>query len=124
MRILLAFFFFVFSCQITAQETTQSRRAAKAYREAKSAVAIQEYNRAKVFLKEALILDDRFVEAWILLGDVSIGLGDKQSGIEAYRKSIPIAPRFSFPMYYRLANAEHSLGDYSEALQHIRKYLS
>ena len=124
MRILLAFFFFVFSCQITAQETTKSRRAAKAYREAKSAVAIQEYNRAKVFLKEALILDDRFVEAWILLGDVSIGLGDKQSGIEAYRKSIPIAPRFSFPMYYRLANAEHSLGDYSEALQHIRKYLS
>jgi len=124
MRVLLAFFFFVFSFQIIAQETTKSRRAAKAYREAKSAVAVQEYNTAKVFLEEALILDSRFVEAWILLGDVSIGLGDKKSGIEAYRKSIPLAPRFSFPMYYRLANAEHSLGDYSEALQHIRKYLS
>jgi len=124
MRISLVFFFFVFSFQITAQETTKSRRAAKVYREAKSAVAVQEYNTAKVFLEEALILDSRFVEAWILLGDVSIGLGDKKSGIEAYRKSIPLAPRFSFPMYYRLANAEHSLGDYSEALQHIRKYLS
>jgi outer membrane protein OmpA-like peptidoglycan-associated protein len=27
-------------------------------------------------------------------------------------------------MYYRLAIAEHSLGDYSESLQHIRKYLT
>jgi len=124
MRILLAFFLFILSFQAIAQETTKSRRAAKAYREAKSYLAVQDYNNAKISLDEALLLDDRFVEAWILLGDVNIGLGDKKNGIEAYRKSIPLAPRFSFPMYYRLANAEHSLGDYSEALQHIRKYLS
>ena len=124
MRILLAFFLFIFSFQAIAQETTKSRRAAKAYREAKSYLAVQDYNNAKTSLDEALLLDDRFVEAWILLGDVNIGLGDKKNGIEAYRNSIPLAPRFSFPMYYRLAIAEHSLGDYSEALQHIRKYLS
>ena len=124
MRILLAFFLFIFSFQAIAQETTKSRRAAKAYREAKSYLAVQDYNNAKSSLDEALLLDDRFVEAWILLGDVNIGLGDKKNGIEAYRKSIPLAPRFSFPMYYRLANAEHSLGQYSEALQHIRKYIS
>jgi outer membrane protein OmpA-like peptidoglycan-associated protein len=124
MRILLAFFLFIFSFQAIAQETTKSRRAAKAYREAKSYLAVQDYNNAKTSLDEALLLDDRFVEAWILLGDVNIGLGDKKNGIEAYRNSIPLAPRFSFPMYYRLAIAEHSLGDYSKALQHIRKYLS
>lgn len=124
MRNLLILLVFVFSFQSLAQETTKSRRAAKAYREAKSAVAIQDFNKAKIHLKEALNYDERFVEAWILLGDVNIGLGDKKNGIEAYRKSIPLAPRFSFPMYYRLATAEHSLGDYSEALQHIRKYLS
>ena len=124
MRILLAFFLFIFSFQAIAQETTKSRRAAKAYREAKSYLAVQDYNNAKTSLDEALLLDDRFVEAWILLGDVNIGLGDKKNGIEAYRNSIPLAPRFSFPMYYRLAITEHSLGDYSEALQHIRKYLS
>ena len=124
MRILLAFFIFIFSSQAIAQETTKSRRAAKAYREAKSCLAVQDYNNAKTSLDEALLLDDRFVEAWILLGDVNIGLGDKKNGIEAYRNSIPLAPRFSFPMYYRLAIVEHSLGDYSEALQHIRKYLT
>ena len=124
MRILLAFFLFIFSFHAIAQETTKSRRATKAYREAKSYLAVQDYNSAKISLDEALLLDDRFVEAWILLGDVNIGLGDKKNGIEAYRNSIPLAPRFSFPMYYRLAIAEHSLGDYSEALQHIRKYLT
>lgn len=124
MRNLFFLLVFVYSFQSLAQETTKSRRAAKAYREAKSAVAIQDFNKAKIHLKEALNYDDLFVEAWILLGDVNIGLGDKKNGIEAYRKSIPLAPRFSFPMYYRLATAEHSLGDYSEALQHIRKYLS
>lgn len=122
MRILLIFLVFSFQC--FAQETTKSRKAAKIYRAAKSSIAIQDFHSAKIFLNEALIIDNRFVEAWILLGDVSIGLGDKQNGIEAYRKSIPLAPRFSFPMYYRLAIAEHSLGDYSEALQHIRKYMS
>ena len=124
MRIFLAFFLFIFSFQSIAQETTKLRRAAKAYREAKSYLAVQDYTNAKISLDEALLLDERFVEAWILLGDVNIGLGDKKNGIEAYRKSIPLAPRYSFPMYYRLAIAEHSLGDYSEALQHIRKYLS
>lgn len=122
MRFLLIFLVLSFQC--FAQETTKSRKAAKIYRAAKSSVAIQDFYSAKIFLNEALIIDNRFVEAWILLGDVSIGLGDKQNGIEAYRKSIPLAPRFSFPMYYRLAIAEHSLGDYSEALQHIRKYMS
>jgi len=124
MRIFLAFFLFIFSFQSIAQETTKLRRAAKAYREAKSYLAVQDYTNAKISLDEALLLDERFVEAWILLGDVNIGLGDKKNGIEAYIKSIPLAPRYSFPMYYRLAIAEHSLGDYSEALQHIRKYLS
>ncbi|MDG1849635.1 MAG: OmpA family protein [Flavobacteriales bacterium] len=122
MRILLLFFFL--SLNLFAQETTRSRKAAKIFREAKSAVAVKDYRSAKVYLEQALMIDSRFVEAWILLGDVSMGLGDKQGGIEAYRKSIPVAPRFSFPMYYRLAIAEHSLGYYSEALQHIRKYLS
>ena len=114
----------VISFLASAQETTKSRKAAKTYRAAKSAVAVQDYNAAKSLLELALIIDSKFVEAWILLGDVNIGLGDKNQGIEAYRKSIPISPRFSFPMYYRLATAEHSLGDYSEALQHIRKYLT
>ena len=122
MRILLLFFFI--SIHLFAQQTTRSRKAAKIFKEAKSAVAVKDYPSAKLLLDQALIIDDQFVEAWILLGDVSMGLGDKYAGIQAYRKSIPISPRFSFPMYYRLANAEHSLGDYSEALKHIRKYLS
>ena len=122
MRILILLFIFCF--QTSAQETTNSRKAAKSYRAAKSSVAIQNFQSAKILLEAAVAIDSRFVEAWILLGDVHVGLGDKRNGIEAYRKSIPLAPRFSYPMYYRLAIAEHSLGDYSEALQHIRKYLS
>jgi len=124
MRKGLLFLFLLFFFLASAQETTKSRKAAKTYRAAKSAVAIQDYKSAKSLLEQALSIDYKFVEAWILLGDVSIGLGDIKQGIEAYRKSIPISPRFSFPMYYRLATAEHSLGDYSEALQHIRKYLT
>ncbi len=122
MRVLLLFVLLSFN--IFAQETTKSRKAAKIFRDAKRAISVKDYGAAKLYLQKALAIDDRFVEAWILLGDVNVGLGDKKSGIEAYRKSIPIAPRFSFPMYYRLATAEHSLGYYSEALQHIRKYLS
>ena len=124
MRNIFLVLFLVSSFLANAQETTKSRKAAKTYRAAKSAVAIQDFQSAKTYLIEALTIDSRFVEAWILLGDVNVGLGDKKQGIDAYRKSIPLSPRYSFPMYYRLANVEHSLGDYSDALQHIRKYLT
>ena len=107
-----------------AQETTKSRKAIKAYREAKSALASQNFGESKDLLEKALMFDDQFVEAWILLGDVLIELGDKKSAIASYKKSILIDPEFSFPMYYRLANTEHSLGIYSESLEHIQKYLA
>lgn len=122
MRVLI--FIFLLSFQLIAQETHTSRKAGKIYREAKSLIAVKDLQTAKTLLQKALSIDHQFVEAWILLGDVNIGLEDKEAAIQAYRKSIPIAPRFSFPMYYRLAVAEHSMGYYSDALKHIRKYLS
>ena len=117
-------FIFLLSFQLIAQETHTSRKAGKIYREAKSLIAVKDLQTAKSLLQKALSIDHQFVEAWILLGDVNIGLEDKEAAIQAYRKSIPLAPRFSFPMYYRLAVAEHSMGYYSDALKHIRKYLS
>lgn len=124
MQILVAFFFFVLTFQVTAQETSGSRKATKAFNKAKSVLAIQDFNSAKVFLEEAIQLDDQFFEAWVLLGDVNVGMEDKYSAVSAYRNAIILAPNFSFPLYYRLAIYEHAIGDYSEALIHIRKYLS
>ena len=124
MRILIIVFFLSNSFFCQAQETTKSRKAIKAYREAKSALASQNFNESKDFLEKALIFDDQFVEAWILLGDVFVEMGDKIRAIESYKKSILIDPEFSFPMYYRLAIIEHSIGIYLESLKHIQKYLT
>ena len=124
MRILIIVFFLSNSFFCQAQETTKSRKAIKAYREAKSALAYQNFNESKDLLEKALIFDDQFVEAWILLGDVFVEMGDKLRAIESYKKSILIDPEFSFPMYYRLAIIEHSIGIYLESLEHIQKYLT
>ena len=124
MRIFIIFFFLSNSFFGQAQEATKSRRAIRAYREAKSALAFQNFDESKDLLEKALIFDDQFVEAWILLGDVFVEMGDKLSAIESYKKSIHIDSDFSFPMYYRLAIIEHSLGIYSESLEHIQKYLT
>ena len=124
MRILNIVFLLSNSSFVQAQETTKSRKAIKAYREAKSVLAFQNFNESKDLLEKALIFDDQFVEAWILLGDVFVEIGDKLRAIESYKKSILIDPEFSFPMYYRLAITEHSLGIYSESLVHIQKYLT
>ena len=108
MRVFIFIFFLSF--QLIAQETHTSRKAGKIYREAKSLIAVKDLQTAKSLLQKALSIDHQFVEAWILLGDVNIGLEDKEAAIQAYKKSIPIAPRFSFPMNYRLDVAEHSKG--------------
>ena len=124
MRILIIVFFLSNSFFCQAQETTKSRKAIKVYREAKSALTSQNFNESKDLLEKALIFDDQFVEAWILLGDVFVEMGDKLRAIESYKKSILIDPEFSFPMYYRLAITEHSIGIYLESLEHIQKYLT
>ncbi len=122
MRVFLFFFFFLF--QLSAQETSNSRKATKAFLEAKTLTSNQEYNKAYSILIEALTKDHKFIEAWILLGDVCVAMGDRNQGIEAYKKTIPLSPGFSYPMYYRLAHAERSIGEYSDALKHIKKYMS
>ena len=124
MRILIIVVFLSNSFFCQAQETTKSRKAIKVYREAKSALTSQNFNESKDLLEKALIFDDQFVEAWILLGDVFVEIGDKLRAIESYKKSILIDPEFSFPMYYRLAITEHSIGIYIESLKHIQKYLT
>ena len=124
MRILIIVVFLSNSFFCQAQETTKSRKAIKVYREAKSALTSQNFNESKDLLEKALIFDDQFVEAWILLGDVFVEMGDKLRAIESYKKSILIDPEFSFPMYYRLAITEHSIGIYLESLKHIQKYLT
>ena len=124
MRILIIVVFLSNSFFCQAQETTKSRKAIKVYREAKSALTSQNFNESKDLLEKALIFDDQFVEAWILLGDVFVEMGDKLRAIESYKKSILIDPEFSFPMYYRLAIIEHSIGIYLESLKHIQKYLT
>ena len=124
MRILIIVVFLSNSFFCQSQETTKSRKAIKVYREAKSALTSQNFNESKDLLEKALIFDDQFVEAWILLGDVFVEMGDKLRAIESYKKSILIDPEFSFPMYYRLAITEHSIGIYLESLKHIQKYLT
>ena len=124
MRILIIVVFLSNSIFCQAQESTKSRKAIKVYREAKSALTSQNFNESKDLLEKALIFDDQFVEAWILLGDVFVEMGDKLRAIESYKKSILIDPEFSFPMYYRLAITEHSIGIYLESLKHIQKYLT
>ena len=124
MRILFIVFILSNSFFGQAQQTTKSRKAIKAYREAKSALTFHNFNESKDLLEKALLFDDQFVEAWILLGDVFVEIGDKLRAIESYKKSILIDPEFSFPMYYRLAITEHSIGFYSESLEHIQKYLN
>ena len=124
MRILIIVFFLSNSFFCLAQENTKSRKAIKVYREAKSALTSQNLKESKDLLEKALIFDDQFVEAWILLGDVFVEMGDKLRAIESYKKSIIIDSEFSFPVYYRLAIIEHSLGIYLESLKHIQKYLT
>ncbi len=122
MRIIIFLFFINF--HLFAQQSSNSRKARNFFLKAKSFVSLQNYSLAYPLIVDALSKDSEFIEAWILLGDVCISMGDKHQGIEAYKKSILIATGFPYYIYYKLALAEYSIGEYSDALNHIKKYLS
>jgi outer membrane protein OmpA-like peptidoglycan-associated protein/tetratricopeptide (TPR) repeat protein len=104
--------------------STKSKRANKLYQEAIANLNLLAYSNAIFNLNEAIAEDSSFIEAYILLGEVYTDTHNDSLAITSFKKSIDINPNFFPPLYSNLASLEHNNGLYSDALEHISKYLS
>jgi outer membrane protein OmpA-like peptidoglycan-associated protein len=111
--------------ELNAQKNyhTKSTRALNAYLDGKEQYDFLYYDKAEKYLKEAIRLDKKFYEAYLLLGDMYSKLLRFEESARYYREAVRLDSLFYKPVFFSLANAEMRSGDYKRALIHFSAYI-
>jgi tetratricopeptide (TPR) repeat protein len=123
-HILILQLFLVFCASGKAQNLhTHSNRALRVYNQGKESYEFFDLGNAEKFLKEAIIIDNTFYEAYMLLGEMMSKQRRFSESADYYKKAVRIDSLFYKPVFFPLANAEMMCGRYSDALSDYNVYL-
>ena len=101
---------------------TSSNKALKIYKEGVSSFDYLDFPNAEKYFKQALSVDNKFYEAYVMLGEL---MAKQSRYLEAslnYKNAVKIDSLFFRPIFFNLANAEMMTGDYFNALIHFNVY--
>jgi outer membrane protein OmpA-like peptidoglycan-associated protein len=82
------------------------------------------FQSAEANFREAISLDKKFFEAYLMLGDLQTKQRRFAEASANYRAAVRLDSLFYKPVFFTLANAEMKSGDYQRALVHYGVYLS
>ncbi|MCF6243287.1 MAG: OmpA family protein [Bacteroidales bacterium] len=103
---------------------SNKKKAVKEFETALQNYNLQYYARAKQNLYNALKIDAKFLDAYVLLAEIGFEQGNKKEAIEYFEKALHIDKDY-FPMIYlRKADLELQTGQYSKAKADYNKFLS
>lgn len=111
----------------SAQPHTYSSSNADAvasYQKANKCIDIQDWIGAVQNLDKALAADNSFIEAHAQLADVLKMHFEYKQAVGHYRQVITLNPEFSRAVYLKLGESEINIADYSQAKQHLEKYIT
>lgn len=103
----------------------QENRASKAERFHNKALQYYHasaYDKALEEAYKALKADDKYIQSWLLAGDIQSLRGMKDQAIKSYKNAIAIDSAFFVPAYYILANLLFDQQQYSESIIYYKKY--
>lgn len=98
--------------------SSKNKKAKKLFDKAFKSLNNRDLESAVVSLESALLIDDNFVEAWVMLGDIySISKNCKKS-VPAYKKSLEIDKDFFPYVNYSIAGELMKCGEFSKAAKY------
>lgn len=112
---------FILTTGVYCQEKNDSK-AAKFHQRALQYYNASAYPEALEEIAKAVKADDKYIESWLLAGDIQSMKGNKQEAIFNYKKAISIDSNFFIPIYYILGNLLFDQGEYSESIHYYKKY--
>jgi outer membrane protein OmpA-like peptidoglycan-associated protein len=117
---------FLVSCFLYGQEGyhTRSKKAIYLYEKAGREYNLLNYNESAKLLSQALQIDKKFIEGWLLLGQVYTDANLIEESISAFKTAISLDPLFFPPVHYLLARNEFSIGQYQPAREHLKAFLN
>jgi outer membrane protein OmpA-like peptidoglycan-associated protein len=108
-----------------AQEfSTESKRAIKFYEEGNKKFILLEFDAAAEDLNKAILADSRFIEAYLLLGDVYREQKKFPQANEVYDKVIAINPDKYPEVWYFSAVSLYEIQNYQLSSRRFKKFLS
>jgi hypothetical protein len=121
----ISFFVFITICGVGYSQKyhTNSNRALTNYINGKQEYDFLYFDSAENLLKEAIKIDEKFYEAYMVLGEMMFKLKRYSESANYYNKAVKIDSLFYKPVFFPLANAEMMSGRYTEALINYMVYL-
>jgi outer membrane protein OmpA-like peptidoglycan-associated protein len=101
---------------------TSSNKALRFYNDGVTAFDYLNYDKAEIDFKNAISIDKKFYEAYMMLGELMAKQKKYSEASLNYRTAIKIDSLFFKPVFFNLANAEMMSGDYYNALIHFNVY--
>ncbi len=102
---------------------TKSKEAVKRFKRALYYYENRDNLKALEELDAAVKIDSNFVEAQMLLGDVSADMGEHHNAVSHYRAAIRVDPEYFPQNFFNLAKSEMQVNEYDSALVHIESFL-
>ncbi|HPE33404.1 MAG TPA: OmpA family protein [Bacteroidales bacterium] len=124
LRIFALLLLFFFAYQTQAQSlSTKSERAKKFFGNAQREFNLMNYALAKKYLKKAISIDENFLEAYMLLGDVHKSLIERKEAIEVYTKVLQKNAEKYPEVYYFMGLIYFELQQYPSAAKKFEYFL-
>ncbi len=116
-------FFTLASYSQVKKYSTDSKRAINLYETALDYYNSRSDEQARTTLLKALEVDDKFLEARILLADLYIEMDEYEQAVAQYRKVVTINAEFFPNAYYILGNIQLQVGKYDDAKKSLESFL-
>jgi outer membrane protein OmpA-like peptidoglycan-associated protein len=104
--------------------STKSKKAIRSFKKAASSYDYKKYDEALGFLSDALIKDEDFIEAHMMMGDVYADMKDFPNSVAHYKRAVEINPGFFPQNFFNLAKSEMHIEKYEDAKMHLEKFLT
>ncbi len=108
----------------TQERTSKSKKANEAYDAGVRYYSLRNFDAAITQLQSAIQSDPRFIEAYLMLGQVYEDNGNPMEAISAYQKGLAINEKFYPGGLLTLAGLQFNEGYYNEALQSYTRFIS
>ena len=102
---------------------SSSSKAVKKYNDGMTSYDYLDYANAEQSFKDAVSIDEKFYEAYMMLGELYTKQKNYSEAASSYISAVKLDSLFYKPVYFNLATAEMMVGDYADALIHYNTYL-
>jgi flagellar motor protein MotB len=103
--------------------SSKNKKALKYYHQAEESFKARENEKALIYLVKAVDKDEKFIEAWLLKGDVLTELKQYGQAINAYENATVIDSDFFPPVWYFLGELYYETGLYEKSVKALNYFV-